>query len=104
MTDYKIDLPLKRHNARTDKATTPPKIQSDTKKFSIIGQNGECSLTTMEITCLIETLQLKTSKQIGMSLKISPKTVEHHLAKLKMKMGAKSKHELYIIAKNNALV
>ena len=102
--NYKIAMPKNKIIETKNTAPEHTNLIIDTKKFNVVGYNGECILTHMEITCLIETLKLKTSKQIASSLGISPKTVEHHLAKLKVKLGIKSKNQLYIIARNNALI
>jgi len=74
------------------------------KRYPIVGLKGKTTLTSMEKNCLIETLKLKTSKRIAMDLGISAKTVEHHLSKLKLKLGVACKNQFYIIAKNNSLI
>jgi DNA-binding CsgD family transcriptional regulator len=44
----------------------------------------------------------RTHKEIGAQLFISPKTVEHHVAKIRQKLGAGSRAELLAIIRDAA--
>ncbi len=102
--NYKIPLPTHIQQSTDSCPALSNHDEFTLKKFFLIGLNGQTCLTFMEKTCLIETVKLKTSKHIALELGISPKTVEHHLAKLKLKLGITNKSQLYLIAKNNALI
>lgn len=55
---------------------------------------GESELSPRQSVCLFYLLHGKTIKQIGKLLNISPRTVETHLEKLKLKFNCRTKGEL----------
>ena len=55
---------------------------------------NEINLSDREAECLFFTLRGKSAKHIGRYLKISHRTVEEYLAKLKDKFNAKNKYDL----------
>lgn len=52
-------------------------------------------LTDREFDCIRQYIKGKTARQIGESLHISNRTVEHHLENIKFKLGCSSKLELF---------
>ena len=70
----------------------------------IVGFNGPTYLTRSENKCLLLLLQMKTSKEIARDISTTPRTVESHVASIKQKLGARQRHDLFVIAKNNFLI
>lgn len=56
---------------------------------------GFCQLSRREMDCIKQFLEGKTARQIGHSLHISHRTVEHHLENIKSKLCCSSKLELF---------
>ncbi len=73
-------------------------------KYIIVGNNGETLLTKMEYYCFRNLITLQTSRESGKTLDLSPKTIEAHIAKLKKKLGANNKSDMYQIAKKNGII
>ena len=73
-------------------------------KYAFVGLNGDVLLTKMEFECLKNILTLKTSRESAKALQLSPKTIEAHIAKLKKKLGVKSKSQMFELALENGLV
>ena len=70
----------------------------------IIGNLGPTYISYREKQCLIGIIQMKTAKKIAVDLNISHKTVENYVSKLKSRLGAKSKNDLFVIAKKNRII
>jgi len=91
-----------------NKKKTPLKREQDllisTKRHFLVGNRGPTYLTRSEMKCLYLYLQLRTAKEIADLFHFSVKTAEAHLGNIKRKCGAKTKHELYLIALNNLLI
>jgi DNA-binding CsgD family transcriptional regulator len=50
--------------------------------------------TQREAECVIHLLQGKTMNEVGASLKLSPRTVEYYLGKIKRKLNCRKKREV----------
>jgi DNA-binding CsgD family transcriptional regulator len=50
--------------------------------------------TQREAECVIQLLQGKTMNQAGTALKLSPRTVEYYLGKIKRKLNCRKKREI----------
>ncbi len=73
-------------------------------KVFIFGNTGPTHITAIEKICLEYTLQLLTADQIAEKLCLSSKTVESHIANVKKRLGAKTRHALYKVGKKNNLI
>jgi DNA-binding CsgD family transcriptional regulator len=67
---------------------------TQTQKKIIIGKNGVVYLSQKEFDCLEYSAQGYTAKGIARILNISPRTVEHHMNKIKTKTDLRSKERL----------
>jgi DNA-binding CsgD family transcriptional regulator len=65
------------------------------RRLGLIDDEYYDTLTARELECIEEFLCGKTARQIGASLYISHRTVEHHLETIKSKLGCSSKLELF---------
>jgi DNA-binding CsgD family transcriptional regulator len=55
---------------------------------------SENYLTDRQIGCLYHLVMGKTIKQTAEALKLSPRTVEHYLEAIKLKLGCRSRSDL----------
>lgn len=69
-------------------------ILSGQNSFLLSGKHDGVKLSDREAECLFFILRGKTVKLTARFLGISPRTVEEHVAKLKLKLGAQNKYEL----------
>ena len=67
----------------------------------IYGLNGPTYITRSEKRCLVLLLKMKTSREIAKDINTAVRTVECHIASLRKKLGAKKRHDLFLICKNN---
>lgn len=67
--------------------------------FNIFGK--EVYFTDAQMKCLFLWLKKKTAKEIAQELKISFRTVQEHIEKIRNKIGAKSSNELYTTLSKN---
>lgn len=63
-------------------------------KFTFFYQGNKFVLSFRQMQCITLTLQGKTSKQIAQYLALSPKTVESHLAVVKVKFNCENKSKI----------
>jgi DNA-binding CsgD family transcriptional regulator len=63
-------------------------------RIPVIGKNGTTFITIQEIYCLRLLSQGATHKQIAQILKISPRTVDTYLLRIKQRTGFSSKSEM----------
>lgn len=91
------------------KAFHSSKIRTKKKKLFLKKINDETHkirnhfhLTKREIECLSYLLRGKTFKEIALTLKLSPRTVECHINNIKEKVGAHTKSELIKILSENS--
>ncbi len=70
----------------------------DFKKITLKGKFLNCQITKREFECLFWMLKRKTSKEIGLLLSLSYRTIESYLENIKIKLGVRSKDELLKIA------
>jgi DNA-binding CsgD family transcriptional regulator len=93
----------------------PIQIKAARKKLSdpLVGVNdnhfihgliGPAFITHEEYNCLRLLLTLRTLPNIAVQLKISQAKVDSLINTLKSKLGAKNKHDLYRVARNNMLL
>lgn len=83
---------------------TPPEPElPSAKQFPLHGAQGDVLLSAREFTCLLFTLQLKSAREIGEMIHLSPRTVEWHLDNVKQKLGVTEKSQLFELAKKNHL-
>lgn len=73
------------------------------KRHYVYGYKGDTFITNSEMQCLTSILRLKTYKEIASELNVSTKTIEAHIAKIKQKLGAQTKSDLYNIATSNLI-
>lgn len=78
--------------------------QSPHGRIFIYGKNGKTFLTPKEKQCLIALAELKTTQEIADEMKISTKTVETFVRRVKQKLGVQNRHQLYQIIKDNQLL
>ncbi len=69
-------------------------------KYQIGEPNNKTYLTQREADCMIQLLEGKTLCQTGQALRLSPRTVEYYLGKIKRKLNCRKKREvIHLIAK-----
>lgn len=71
-----------------------------TQSSYLIGQNGfnNIKLSQRESECLFFYLRNRSAKEIGKLLRLSSRTVEYYIERLKMKFGCQNKAELFDIS------
>jgi DNA-binding CsgD family transcriptional regulator len=84
-----------------DTTSINEKIIPLTSREYVHGLNGPTYITQAEKKCLGFLLQLQTSKEIARSLNSSERTIEHHIANVRKKLGASTRHQLYQIISSN---
>lgn len=60
-----------------------------------LNEKNDLHLTIQETQCVNLLLQCRSSTQIGEALGLSPRTVEHYINQVKLKLNCSSKSELY---------
>lgn len=98
-TKYNYLTPILRDNSLQEKNL----LQSfPIRKFYLSGEFGDVAFTKREIDCLLLLFQNKTIDQQAFILKISPRTVETHLANIKQKAKIPSTRALLVkLSENN---
>ncbi len=87
----------------TKNKVNPPLVDAKDNRF-LHGLNGPTFITHEEYNCLQLILTLKTLPTIATNLQLSQAKIDTLVHKLKAKLGAKNKHDLYRVAKNNMLL
>jgi len=67
---------------------------ADVKRYYLAGEIQGTYLTKREAQCVINLVQGKSAKEVGKILKLSPRTVEYYLEKIKRKLGCRNQTEL----------
>lgn len=80
------------------------KIQGVTGSSIYISRSSLIPLTKQQSACLKHLAMGKTHKQIGQTLGLAQKTVEHYLDAVKLKLNCKSRSELIVQAIERGLV
>ena len=78
--------------------------QQDSTELMVIGLLGPTQLSPLEKNCFLGLLELKTNKMLAAENKVSIKSIERRVAKLKSILGAKTRNDFFIIAKKNKLL
>lgn len=78
-------------------------IRAINNKTLVIGNRGAAYLNNTEVNCLVKLSQLKTAKQMARELNLTVKTIEANIGKIKRKLDAKLKSDLFNIVKKNKL-
>ena len=73
------------------------------KRYFLDGQYSHIYFTQREYECIKLVAKGKSLKEIGISLNLSPRTVETHLEKARKKLGSVSLSELVNIYFNSIL-
>ena len=81
-----------------------PYSHCDIGRQVIYGHRGQTYLTLPETQSLSLLLQLKSYGEIATLMGISSKTVGSHISRIRKKLGAHMKSELYKIAYNNSIL
>lgn len=83
------------HHALADSLTRISQLGLLLPMSTLLNQKSEIPiLTQRQIDCLVPLIQGKTMKQIARSLHLSPKTIEHYLQTLKVKLDCGSRSQL----------
>jgi len=90
--------------ARGENWYSQPITELLVQKSSQVDEIEEENLTPREINVLHWVAQGLTSKQIALELKIGPRTVETHIAKIYKKLGAQNKGDAVRIAGQRGLL
>ncbi len=86
------------HRSPSVPPSTPVRYETNYERRSIKYTLSEpltsIYFTQREAECVIQMLQGKTMNQAGTALKLSPRTVEYYLGKIKRKLNCRKKREI----------
>lgn len=71
-----------------------PNYQRRGTKYALGESHTSVYFTQREAECIMQLLQGKTMNQAGDSLKLSPRTIEYYLTKIKRKLNCHKKRDL----------
>lgn len=71
-----------------------PNYDRRATKYTLGEPHASVYFTQREAECIMQLMQGKTMNQVGDSLKLSPRTVEYYLTKIKRKLNCRKKRDV----------
>jgi DNA-binding CsgD family transcriptional regulator len=84
----------KESSSRSDLKKSKKKSKRSKKSYSLGGKYPSIKFTPREADCMWHLMMGKTIIKVGLVLKLSPRTVEYYVSKMRYKLNCRTKSDL----------